>query len=461
MKKIYVADFTLRKLSEERQNSFLFREKTAIASGIENFGADAIELDEIKKVKEDTIVYRTIATSLTNSKICIPVGTTAEALENAWNCIKDAAHPCLQVILPVSTVQMEYLYHMKDEKMLSVLSSLVTAAREKCEDVEFIALDATRASVDFLKKACVTAVECGACAVTLSDDCGTYLPEEFASLVKTVKECCNANVYVKTSNAINMAVACATAAVSAGADGVKFTICSDDTLKGDAFAQIVRTRGETLGIETNLQSEKIATNIKELTKKLSPTSITHKVNAENDKILLDSACTLSDICRCVEALGYDLSDSDIGTVLEETHKVCASKGVVGSKELEAIIASFAMQTPSTYHLDSYLANSSDVTSSMARVTLTRDGEELIGVSTGNGPIDSAFRAIEQCIGHHYELDSFQIEAVTEGKEALGSALVKLRSNGRLYSGNGLSTDIISASIRAYINAINKIVSEEK
>ena len=170
---------------------------------------------------------------------------------------------------------------------------------------------------------------------------------------------------------------------------------------------------------------------------------------------------MSDLCRFVTSLGYDLSDKDLGTVFSETQKVCAKKGAVGAKELEAIIASFAMQTPSTYHLESYLANSSDTTTSMARVTLTKDGEELMGIGSGNGPIDSAFRAIEQSIGHHYELDSFQIEAVTEGKEALGSALVKLRSNGRLYSGNGLSTDIISASIRAYINAVNKIVFEEK
>jgi len=86
---------------------------------------------------------------------------------------------------------------------------------------------------------------------------------------------------------------------------------------------------------------------------------------------------------------------------------------------------------------------------------------LHGVSMGDGPIDSVFRAIEQCVGYHYELDDFQIQAVTEGKEALDSALVKLRNNGKLYAGNGSSTDIVAASIRAYINALNKIVFEEK
>ena len=97
---------------------------------------------------------------------------------------------------------------------------------------------------------------------------------------------------------------------------------------------------------------------------------------------------------------------------------------------------------------------------MSQIVLKRGDELLSGVSTGDGPIDSAFRAIEQCIGHHYELDDYQVQSVTEGKEALGSALVKLREGGKLYSGNGTSTDIVAASIRAYINALNKIVFEE-
>ena len=104
--------------------------------------------------------------------------------------------------------------------------------------------------------------------------------------------------------------------------------------------------------------------------------------------------------------------------------------------------------------------SSNVLSAMSQVTLKTEGETICGVSAGDGPIDSAFRAIEQCVGHHYELDDFQVQSVTEGKEALGSALVKLRYNGKLYSGNGTSTDIVAASIRAYINALNKIVFEE-
>ena len=136
------------------------------------------------------------------------------------------------------------------------------------------------------------------------------------------------------------------------------------------------------------------------------------------------------------------------------------KSVVSAKEMDVIVASTAMQVPSTYRIESYVINSGNVITATANITLEKDGQKLRGVSVGDGPIDAAFLAIEQVIGHHYELDDFQIQAVTEGREAMGSALVKLRADGKLYSGNGISTDIIGAAIRAYISALNKIVYEE-
>ena len=178
------------------------------------------------------------------------------------------------------------------------------------------------------------------------------------------------------------------------------------------------------------------------------------------KILLDSDSTIAQVSQAAEILGYDLSDSDCGNVYKALMQICEKKDAVGAKEFEALIASSAMQAPSTYHLESYTTTSSNVSSSMSQVTLKCDDEIISGVANGDGPIDSAFRAIEQCIGHHYELDDFQVQSVTEGKEALGSAVVKLRSQGKVYSGTGISTDIIGASIRAYLNALNKIVYEE-
>ena len=167
------------------------------------------------------------------------------------------------------------------------------------------------------------------------------------------------------------------------------------------------------------------------------------------------------MAQAATLLGYDLSDADCGNVHRALMQICEKKDAVGGKELEALIAVSAMQAPSTYHLESYTTTSSNVTGSMTQVTLRCHEDILCGVSAGDGPIDSAFRAIEQCVGYHYELDDFQVQSVTEGKEALGSALVRLRNGGKLYSGNGVSTDIVAASIRAYINALNKIVFEEE
>ncbi|MBR2189026.1 MAG: 2-isopropylmalate synthase, partial [Eubacterium sp.] len=141
-------------------------------------------------------------------------------------------------------------------------------------------------------------------------------------------------------------------------------------------------------------------------------------------------------------------------------RVAEKKHFVGTRELDAIVASASLQVPSTYRIDNYVINSGNVITATANLLLDRNGEKLRGVGVGDGPIDAAFLAIEQIIGHHYELDDFQVQTVTEGRDAMGSALVKLRAGGRVYSGTGISTDIIGASIRAYISALNKIVYEE-
>ena len=146
-------------------------------------------------------------------------------------------------------------------------------------------------------------------------------------------------------------------------------------------------------------------------------------------------------------------------VYEEFLRV-ASKKPVGQKELDAIVAASAMQVPATYVLENYVINSGNIITTTACVRLSRDGASHEGLSGGDGPIDAAFKAMESVTGHHYDLEDFHIDAVTEGKEAIGRAVVRLRCEGRLFSGSGVSTDIVSAAIRAYLGALNKIVYEE-
>ena len=160
-------------------------------------------------------------------------------------------------------------------------------------------------------------------------------------------------------------------------------------------------------------------------------------------------------------MGYDLSEEDGAKVFEAFQAIAGRKDKVSARELDAIVASAAMQVPPTYTLDSYVVTSGNTISATAHMKLNKLGKTVEGVSLGDGPIDAAFLAIEQITGCHYELDDFQIQSVTEGREAMGQTIVKLRSEGRVYSGRGISTDIVGASILAYINALNKIVYEEE
>ena len=119
-----------------------------------------------------------------------------------------------------------------------------------------------------------------------------------------------------------------------------------------------------------------------------------------------------------------------------------------------------MQVPSTYKLDTYVVTSGNSISATAHIKLIKNDEIIEGVYMGDGPIDAAFQTIEKITGCHYELDDFQLQAVTEGREAMGQTIVKLRAGGKVYSGSGISTDIVGAGIKAYLSALNKIVYEE-
>lgn len=460
MNKIEIVDVTLKKLSEGREVSLLFREKVAIAVNAMQIGANVIELPAVKNYREDAIIYKSIAQNVQNAVLSIPVGFSKESVASAWECVKYAKNPRLQIELPVSTIQMEYTYHVKQEKMLEKIVELVKEAKTYCNDVEFFALDATRASVDFLLTAVKEAENNGATIVSICDNSGTSMPEEIALLVEKVKSKVSIPVSVQVSDRINMGVASAIASIKKGVNGLKCAMVGKDVLLVGEISDAMDVCGASIDAKIELKNTKIHASIDDMISKISHKAYSVDDVDESKKILLDEQSTLADVMTSAVKLGYDLSESDCGKVYKALVKVCEKRGTVGAKEFEALIASNAMQAPSTYHFETYTTTSSNVSTSMSQVTLKCDGEIIRGVSAGDGPIDSAFRAIEQCIGHHYELDDFQVQSVTEGKEALGSALVRLRNNGKLYSGNGTSTDIVAASIRAYINAINKIVAEE-
>ena len=460
MKKITVSDYTLKELCKKDGSLLLFREKLSVALYIYRFGADVIELPPVKKAKEDSVVYKTISESVKGSRVLIPVGITVDSVKTAAECVKSALHPVLQVSLPVSTVQMEYMYRMKGPKMVETIKLLVSMCRSYSEEVEFEALDATRAEMPFLVECIKAAEESGATSISISDDSGEMMGDEIGAFVAEVKKETKLPLIIKVSNHLSMGVSDALFALKAGADGIKCSISGKNALSTDEFASALRAKGDKIGVRSSLKFTEIHSDIESLLKSMQKSVKEEENTALDGAVFLDSSSTQEEVSDAVKALGYDLESDDEKKVYDAVKRLTEKKSSIGAKELEAVVASSAMQVPATYTLKSYVSTISNMVNAVSNVILEDENGTLSGVATGDGPIDSAFKAIETCIGHHYELDDFQIQAVTEGKEALGSALVRLRSSGRLYSGNGISTDICGASIRAYINALNKIAYEE-
>lgn len=468
MKTIKMIDITLRESAFIKDVSLSFKEKLEMARCLDRLKVDVIELPPIINGKADQLAHKTIA-AMVNTVVSATANLTVESIEETWESIRNAKHPQLHIMAPVSTVQMEYSCHKKAPAMLETVTELIKKCRFHCENVEFSAVDATRAEKGFLYNIITAAIESGATKITLCDTAGIMTPAEYAEFIEgvyaNVPAMKDVEVFAQVSDEIHMAVACAASAIACGIDGVKCVSVLDGYPVLEDMAHFIQIKSSDMDIVCNLRTTEISRGVKQMQWLLqshrSNGSVFENVNNEIANICLDNNDEISEVIKVVRQLGYDLSEEDNARVFEAFKQVAAKKHFVGTKELEAIIATSALQVPMRYRLDSYVINCGNVISASANITLERDGNKLRSISVGDGPIDAAFLAIEQIIGHHYELDDFQIQTVTEGREAMGSALVKLRADGKLYSGAGISTDIVGASIRAYINALNKIVYEEE
>lgn len=456
MKNIKICDTTLN----FKENAFSFKEKMEIARKLEMLGVNVIELPEIEDERTEILLIKTIASFV--KKGTISVGASNKVgIENAKKALENAANKKLRIELPASTVGMEYTCHKKPDKMLGFIKEIFSFAKESFADIEFAVIDATRADESFLENAINVAVENGATSVTLYDNFAEMMPDEFAEFANKYAKKVNVPLGVFCEDKNGLSIAKSIMAVKSGADFVK-TSALGSAPSLFTFAEMVKNSGNRNGYTSDIKYTQLGRIINQInwvidTKKSSFKNDESK--GEENVISLDAKDDETAVKKAVMLLGYDLTDEDNMKVYEE-FKRTAEKKNVGAKELEAIIASVALQVPSTYKLENFVINSGNIISSSAQITLIKNGKEISAVQMGDGPIDAAFKAIDTIIGTHYELDDFQIQAVTEGKGAMGSAIIKLRKDGKLYSGQGISTDILGAGIRAYISAVNKIVYEE-
>lgn len=467
MDQIRISDITMKQTGKDFTLSF--KEKLEIPKLLDKLDVSVIELEGIEQPKIDALRIKSVASTVKNSVVAVPVALSADGVEMTWNALKEAKHPRLQVFASVSPVQMEYLFHKKPDAMLRAVVETITACCAKTEDVEFIADDATRSDSAFLYQIIQAAITAGAKTITVCDATGAMLPDELGAFLdgiyEHVPELQNVVLGVSCSNELAMADACAIAAIKHGVREIKAAAYQINDISLPHVSKLLAAKADAFGVTCSVRTVEMKRIVKQIawmceTTRSKNSPFDNGVQDLTEDVALTSHDTMSTVLKAVEKLGYDLSEEDSAQVWDSFQKIAERKDAISSKELDTIVASAAMQVPATYVLDTYSITASNSASSMAHMKLEKNGQTLEGIALGDGPVDAAFLALENILGCHYELDDFQIRSVTEGREAMGETVVKLRSNGKLYSGRGTSTDIVGSSIQAYISAVNKIVYEE-
>ena len=465
---IRICDCTLRQ--GEKSPELSFREKIELCRLLDKLDVDLIELQAICQKKIDSLLIRSVSQTVRNARIAVPVSLEPDGVETAWAALKDAREPRLQVSSPVSSVQMEYLSHMKPDALSDQIINTIQQCKKHTDDVEFIAMDATRSDIRFLGALITRAIEAGASTVTFCDTAGSMLPEETAAfltaLFESVPGLRKISVGYSCSDNLNLADACAISAIRCGVREIKASAFRTDSISLKHIVNILNIKQKNFDICIHMGVEKLFTLSAQI-ENLCRTGLGHSFRPErpeNDEygnITVNTHESRDSVSKAIFKMGYDLTEEDLEKVWQRFTALSGNKEMITLKELEAIVATEALQVPPAYTDVQYVINTGSGIGAMSHMKLSLHGKPLEGISTGDGAIDAAFNSIEKATGRHFELDDFQIQSVTEGREAMGETLVRLRSEGKLYSGKGISTDIVGAGIMAYINAMNKIIYEEE
>ena len=311
---VYVSDCSLLEADELYELSF--KEKIELCRLTDKLGVSSIDLYPIRQAKIDRLLIKSICSAVKNAVIAVPVTLTEDdSVLNTWSALKEAGKRRLQVVIPVSSVQMEYMLHMKPDAVISLMERKVKECLDFTEDVEFIAQDASRSDSAFLLRILDAAIQSGVKTITLCDTAGIMMPDEIHCWIKDLKEKLPAlnNVVIGfyCSGELNMADACAVSAIRAGVREIKTTSCTDKSISLSNMIRILHVKGRSFGVCTHVGTEQIR-RITDQVQMICHTS-GRKIAAdekennlhEND-MLLSVHDSIETVMHAVEKLGYDL-----------------------------------------------------------------------------------------------------------------------------------------------------------
>lgn len=499
-RRIRFFDTTLRDGEQTPGVTLNIREKCRIARQLELLGVDVIEAGFAAASKGDFDAVRAVAEQSGGE---VTIASLARAVRGdvdaAWGAVRAAKRPRIHIFIATSDVHMRYKLRMTPEQVLEAAVDSVRYARGLCGDVEFSAEDAGRSRPEFLCRVLEAVIGAGADVVNIPDTVGYNTPVEFGALIRQVAERVpgigdRAEISVHCHDDLGLAVANSLAAVVNGATQIECTVNGLGERAGNAALEEIvmglTTRRDFYGATHRIDTAQLfptsrmvaaitGLDIPPNKAVVGDNAFAHEsgihqhgvlanhktyeimtpesVGMATSRMVLGKLSGSHAFAQRLSELGYHPSEEDLAAAFVRFKELADRKKEIGDRDIEALMSEQGVSVEEVYRFDSFQITSGNRLTATATVTIITGGRAVTEAATGSGPVDAAFNAVDRVVGREMELESYDIKAATEGKDAIGEVTVKVHSGERSVIGRGVSTDVIEASIRAYVNAANKCV----
>jgi len=497
MEKVIIFDTTLRDGEQSPGYSMNMSEKLRVARQLEKLNVDVIEAGFPVASEGDFQAVREVARKIKKCQVAGLARASDMDIDIAWEAIKEAVHPRIHTFISTSDIHLKYQLRKTREEVLEMAIRAVKRAKGYTPNVEFSAMDATRSDRDYLATVIEAAIDAGATTVNIPDTVGYAIPSEFGKLIKYLKEKIKNSDRVVFSvhchNDLGLAVANSLSAVLNGVRQVECTINGIGERAGNAsleeIVMILRTRKDSLELDTDVVSEMIYPSSRLLTMItgvavqpnkaiVGANAFAHESGIHQDGLLKEKityeimtpqsiGMTMSTLVMGkhsgrhafkdrLRELGYDLSEKDLNQAFKHFKELADKKKEIYDEDIEAIVAEVVLRAPDKYKLLHVNVVSGDVAIPTATVEMEVDGQVVKDVGHGDGPVDAVFKTVAKITGTRSRLVKYSVNSITGGTDAQGEVTVRLEEDGNVVVGQGAHTDIIMASVLAYINALNRL-----
>jgi 2-isopropylmalate synthase len=500
--RVIIFDTTMRDGEQSPGASMNLDEKMRIAALLEEMGVDVIEAGFPIASNGDFEAVSEISKVVTESIVAGLARAGRRDIDRAWEALQHAKRPRIHTFLSTSPLHMKYKLQMEPEEVHGLVIDSVSHARNYCDDVEWSPEDGSRTEHDFLCRCVESAIKSGASTINIPDTVGYAVPEEFAALITMLKNRVpnidKAVISVHCHNDLGLAVANSLAAIEAGARQVECTINGLGERAGNAameeIVMALRTRHDLMPYDTGVRTEYI-TRASHLISTITgfpvqpnkaivgANAFAHEAGIHQDGVLKNaqtyeimtpasvglhrSALVLGKhsgrhaFREKLKELGYDLGDNAVQDAFKRFKDLADRKKDVYDEDIVALVDDEVVRGHERISFSALRVVCGSEGPQTATLDLVVDGEHKSTTAEGNGPVDATFAAIRTLFPHTAKLQLYQVHAVTEGTDAQAEVTVRLEEDGKTVNGQGADPDTIVASARAYVHALNKLLTKRQ